>query len=81
MTELEKYEAVNKCETLLELSSAILLLADRNGDVLGRDRVFDSSKMALNCMEYSLARHGTLTRRYGIRQQAMYILYYSNENS
>jgi hypothetical protein len=81
MTELEKYEAVNKCESLLDLSNVILSLADKHGNVLGRNRVFDASKMALNCIDYSLGRHNTLTREYGIRQQAMYILYYSNENS
>lgn len=80
MTELEKYQEVNKCETLKELSNVIRGFADINGEVMGRTRPFSAEKMAINCEHYSLGTHNWLTREFGIRQQAMYILSYENKN-
>ena len=73
MTDLEKYEAVNGCETLPELAAVIESFGNY-GSIEGRSRSFDSEKMALFCLNYSLALKNTLTRKFGIRQQAMYIL-------
>lgn len=75
MTELEKYEAVNKTESLKELASVILSFAV-DGMIQGRTRQFDAVKMAKHCESYDLVKHNTLTREFGIRQQAMMHLFY-----
>lgn len=77
MTDLEKYQAVNKCETLEELAQCILSFADENGVIEGRTRPFEAKLMANACRGYSLHYPNVLTREWGIRQQAMYILFYS----
>lgn len=79
MTELEKYEAVNKCETLEELGSLILKFADENGMIKGRIKDFNAEKMVegLKAFINDEAVPNVLTRNYGIRQQAMYIKYYN----
>ena len=75
LTELERYETVNACETADDLSKAILSMADANGMIQGRSRSFVASKMA----GYPAAviagecTPNVLTRMYGIRQQALYI--------
>lgn len=76
MTELEKYEAVNKCTSLEELSNVILSFADESGIIQGRTRGFNAGKMAEHCKLFSTLPKNVLTREYGIRQQAMYIEYY-----
>jgi hypothetical protein len=75
MTKLEKYEAVNKTTSLKELAVVIRLISD-SGQINGRTRTFDSEKMALLCENYNLTAHNELTRNYGIRQQAMMLLFY-----
>lgn len=77
MTELEKYERVNKCETLDELADAIESFADESGLIKGKTRFFNADKMSNYCRTYSYKVHNTLTREYGIRQQALYILFYN----
>ncbi len=76
MNRLEIYDKVNKCETLSELSDIILELADENGEIQGRTRKFNAAKMAEKCLNFRTVSPNTLTRKFGIRQQAMYILYY-----
>lgn len=77
MTDLEKFQAVNRCESLEELAQCILSFADENGVIEGRTRPFDAKLMANQCRKYSLLFHNSLTREWGIRQQAMYILFYN----
>lgn len=77
MTELEKYEAVNSCETLEELSEAILSLGDARGFIEGRAKLFSAERMASQCLRYKNLPKEMLTRKYGIRQQAMYILHHT----
>ena len=79
MNELLKYEDVNKCETLEELSLVILSLANSKGLIEGRNKNFVASVMSDICKNYCVAQHNMLTREYGIRQQAIYILFYNNE--
>ncbi len=74
---LEIYEQVNKCEDLHTLAEIILSLADTDGQIQGRHRKFNASKMASYCIDYPRLPKNILTREFGIRQQAMYILYYS----
>lgn len=84
MTDLDRYNAVNKCETLDELSKVILSFADPTGQIQGRQETFDAAKMALACTKLGQVKNKimwphysrALTRNWGIRQQALYILTY-----
>lgn len=76
MTDLEKYDRVNKAETLDELATIIESFADENGNIQGRERKFNASAMSEKCRNYSPYEHNRLTREFGIRQQAMMILFY-----
>jgi hypothetical protein len=76
-SELEKYDAVNSCETLEELANVIRDMGV-DGMIQGRTKVFKAEEMALYCENFDLELHNLLTREYGIRQQAMYILFYKN---
>ncbi len=75
MSDLEKYEKVNKTETLEELADVIRSFAEY-GVIQGRTRFFDAEDMALVCEEYNYTNHNLLTREFGIRQQAMMLLFY-----
>lgn len=79
MTELEKYQAVNQCETAEELGNVISKLADSEGKIQGRVEKFDSITMLIGLEMYMEDRMypNILTREYGIRQQAMYLKYYT----
>ena len=76
MTELEKYQSVNNCETLNQLANVIESFADEDGLIKGRIRNFDAKVMGSICRRYTLVEHNMLTREYGIRQQAMCIIFY-----
>jgi hypothetical protein len=76
MSELEKYEMINSCETVEALSKAILRLTDpTTGFIQGRIRKFDGVKMAsvVGLVVNQNGLHNWLTREYGIRQQALYL--------
>lgn len=75
MTDLEKYEAVNASETLEELAEVITTIGE-DAEIQGRTRSFNSEKMAAACKNFSNFPPNILTRKWGIRQQAMYINYY-----
>jgi len=75
-----KYDDVNKCETLEELAKVIESFADENGDIQGRTKKFSAARMADFCRSYSLDIHNMLTREWGIRQQAMMIIFYNPYN-
>lgn len=78
MKDLERYEAVNKCETLKELAEVIRSFADDNDEIQGRSIKLNASNMVRVCEDPSLlvTFPNFLTRQWGIRQQAMYIMYY-----
>jgi hypothetical protein len=75
MTELQKYELVNQCETQAQLSDVITKFADSEGMIQGRQRKFDAGKMiiGLNYFMTDEMPANVLTREYGIRQQAIYL--------
>jgi len=77
MDRLEIYDKVNQCETLEELALIIESLADSDGMIQGRTRKFKAFKMAFACRNYGAMQKNSLTREFGIRQQAMYLLHYS----
>lgn len=78
--DLETYEAVNRCETFDELAEVILSIGSALGSVPGRTRDFQADKMVEGLLGFAgdVFPPNVLTRRWGIRQQAMYIKHYSS---
>jgi hypothetical protein len=77
MTELEKYDLINTCETGEELQEAIdIIWEGKNG--AGRRGNMRPSVMreAVPQVCNGQALPNVLTRQYGLRQQAIYIAYY-----
>lgn len=74
LSEIEKWEVINRTTTFEELKDAILLIADEDGYIRGRQSLFDKDNMrnrvdlVLNGEPFNL-----LTRSYGIRQQFIYL--------
>ncbi len=79
MTDLEKFQAVNKTKSLKELANVIRSFADEYGMIKGRTQNFKASIMADSCERYSLAERNMLTREWEIRQQAMYLIFYNKK--
>lgn len=81
MTDLEKFQAVNKCETIKELEALIMNFADEDGFIRGRTRFFNASQMASYVDKIVNDNYppNLLTREFGIRQQALYLRYYNND--
>jgi hypothetical protein len=75
MTELQKWELVNQCETQSQLAFSINKFADPEGMIQGRQRKFDAGKMIIGLQFFmdSEVPANVLTREYGIRQQAIYL--------
>jgi hypothetical protein len=81
MTELEKFQLVNACETCEALEQAIILIGeDNNGQVMGRTRPFDAARSAqmVKPIVHENLLPNYLTRSFGIRQQALYLRFYLN---
>lgn len=83
MSSQDAFEAVNAAEDFKQLAEAIRNIAE-DGQIRGRTRFFDAEKMAAACENFptymDMGRPNVLTREYGIRQQAMYLDYYSRIN-
>lgn len=75
MTELQKWQAVNQCETQAQLADLIAKFSDKEGMIQGRERKFDASKMIIGLSFFmeDEAPANVLTREFGIRQQAIYL--------
>lgn len=76
MTELEKYELINSCESVAELETAIHKMGDitiRKGDVWTADTMCERIQNILQ----SKSPFNRVTRVYGIRQQLMYLMHYN----
>ena len=83
MTELEKFQLVNSCETAEELTAAIRKISNpETGKIQGRNREFDSQRMAgyVTFVVNEGAPANLLTREFGIRQQALYLRYCNVNN-
>lgn len=79
MTDLEKYQTVNACETVEALEAAILSFTDpETGRIQGRIKTFDGATMAsrVRPIVEGDGWPNNLTREFGIRQQALYLRYY-----
>ena len=77
MTELEKYKAVNSTKSLKELANVIRSFADEDGDIQGTTRKLPVEFMAIRSQEFIWECQGSLTKAFGIRQQAMMLLFNS----
>ena len=82
LTEFEKYQAVNKCESDTELENAMRLISDDGLTIRGLTRTFDLQKSIKNMYAFIADKSdvipaNVLTRSYGIRQQALYLKYYN----
>ncbi len=77
MTELEKFQLINQCETVEELADAILKISG-GIEIKGRFISFDAEKMSKRVAQVVNEDliPNVLTRQYGIRQQALYIKFY-----
>jgi hypothetical protein len=75
MTELEKWQLVNQCETQAQLADAITKFSDSEGMIQGRERKFEASKMIIGLSYFFTDEMpaNVLTREFGIRQQAIYL--------
>jgi hypothetical protein len=75
MTQLQKWQAVNQCETPLELRELILQFADKDGQIQGRTRKFNAAEMLIGLSWFMEGKMyaNVLTREFGIRQQAIYL--------
>lgn len=80
LEELKYYKLVNECENLDQLANVILEIGNEDfGEIKGRSKGFDSQRMADNCLRLPDVPINTLTRNYGIKQQAIYILHYQRK--
>lgn len=78
MTDLEKFQLINLCETAEKLSESIKRIADpETGKIKGRAKEFDAQRMAgyVTFVINEGAPANLLTREFGIRQQALYLKY------
>ena len=78
LTDLEKFQLVNSCETVVELEKAIHECSNSMLQIEGKTKMFDAEKMI---SQVSKVVNGELyasclTRNWGIRQQALYLAYY-----
>lgn len=73
------FDKVSRTENLEELACLIEELGGENKAIQGLTEVFKSDKMAENCRNFSPYRHSTLTRQFGIRQQALMFDFYNNK--
>lgn len=78
MTNEEKYNLINSCETTTELEEAIIAISDNN-IIKGRQREFKADYMAsfVRCIVNDSCDPRYLTRSFGIRQQALYLKHYA----
>ena len=75
MRRIDKWYAVNQCETTLELGALILQFADKNGNLQGRTKDYNAIEMVLGLDLFikNQMHPNILTLEFGIRQQAIYL--------
>jgi hypothetical protein len=77
--ELEIYNNVNNCETLSDLANVIRNIKTPTGKLVGKTKEMELESMAIKCEDFHPFYANTLTRSYGIRQQAFMIYYYGKD--
>ena len=77
LSELEKYELVNSCESITEFVDVLRALGDSDGFIEGKSRKFITEKMIFLATEFyndtPLINANVVTRKYGLRQQLIYL--------
>lgn len=78
MTDQQKYDAVLACE---DIESLVQLIRDfsHDGVIDGLTESFDADRMCNNAMLFYKDVHDvatTVTRKYGLRRQLIYLKYY-----
>lgn len=77
-----QWELVNQAETFAQLSQAILEIADKDGNIQGREILFNAKELSNCCLDLKDAEFknfNLLTREFGIRQQAIYLDHYNSK--
>ena len=74
--DLKIFNEVIKCETYEQLAKVIGKLTNVRGEMQGTDKVLDGRSAKEACLDFVNQPPNSLTRMYGIRQQALYIRYY-----
>jgi hypothetical protein len=76
MDKLEKFQKINQCETAAELEMAILDISE-NGIIGGRRKEFEARKLStyVQGVINGMLPVNCLTREFGIRQQAIYLMF------
>lgn len=81
--ELKKWQKVNSAETKEQLFEAVdFICADEPEGLVGvTGLLFDASKLkrSINAALSTRVNANVVTRRYGLRQQVLYLMYYGEE--
>lgn len=80
MTDLQKYNLINRSETPEELKQSLKQIAKNNNNMIpGRrqDWSLEEQLRAVDIITGGTLMYNLLTRTYGIRQQMMYIMHYA----
>lgn len=81
--EIKKWQKVNSSETKAQLFEAVdYICADEPNGLVGvTGLLFDADKLkrSINAVLSRGAEANVVTRRYGLRQQVLYLMYYGEE--
>ena len=78
--ELEKWQKVNSAETKEQLFEAVdFICADGLIGTTGKSFTADKFKRSINAAITGRFNANVVTRRYGLRQQVLYLMYYGIE--
>lgn len=78
--ELEKWQKVNSAETKEQLFEAVdFICADGLIGTTGKSFTADKLKRSINAAITGRFNANVVTRRYGLRQQVLYLMYYGIE--
>lgn len=72
ISDIDKFELINKCETPAELRNAILRIGKEDSSILSRNDLEYTANIASGIAR-GLYVSNLITKKYGIRQQAIYI--------
>lgn len=81
MEELKKWQMVNGCETKEQLFAAVDAVCE-GGTIIGNTgKEYDADKIKRSITAAMSGRFpvNVVTRRWGIRQQMLYLMYYGEE--
>lgn len=77
--QIENRDKINSARSLEDLAVIIMEMSNSEGIIKGHIKNLDAYKMADACRNFTLESRRRLTRKYGIRQQAI-MLYLQEQN-